>query len=88
MADLKNETDINSNVWWQVTEARVDDYNKTDFSSMLQMINDDLDLRVFGAEGQDYYWQFVCDRRKDSAPHPCLLQCVETLSNLLTHNVS
>ena len=60
MADqdnLKPATDIDSNVWYQITEEDVDDYDGA-FKSMLQTW-DDGGFRVFPVANRTTYWQFV-----------------------------
>ncbi|KAK7428614.1 hypothetical protein QQZ08_004875 [Neonectria magnoliae] len=54
MADLDAVT-LDSNVWYAITEARVDNYEKKSFNSNLQ-IEDTGNLGVWGAVEQ--YWQF------------------------------
>lgn len=46
---------LDSNVWYHVTEARVDDYDKANFTSALQVEDDD-GVAVWSAV--DHYWQF------------------------------
>ncbi|KPM36061.1 hypothetical protein AK830_g10507 [Neonectria ditissima] len=55
MANLDAVT-LDSNVWYAITEARVDDYDKKSFSSSLQIVEDTGDLGVWGAVEQ--FWQF------------------------------
>ncbi|KAF7542529.1 hypothetical protein G7Z17_g11492 [Cylindrodendrum hubeiense] len=46
---------LDSNVWYHVTEARVDDYDKDNFTSSFQ-VEDDNGVAVWGFV--DHYWQF------------------------------
>jgi hypothetical protein len=59
MSDLKPATKIDPNVWYQLTEAAVDDY-EGDFVSSLQPVAQDDDLHVWPAKGINAFWQFVC----------------------------
>ncbi|RSM08918.1 hypothetical protein CEP52_004379 [Fusarium oligoseptatum] len=57
MSDLKPATKIDPNVWYQLTEAAVDDY-EGDFVSSLQPVAQDDDLHVWPAKGINAFWQF------------------------------
>ncbi|KAJ4248767.1 hypothetical protein NW762_012605 [Fusarium torreyae] len=54
--DLKPASDIDSNVWYQISEENVDDYDGS-FESMLQTW-DDGGFRVFPVANRTTYWQF------------------------------
>lgn len=58
---LKPATDLDSNVWYQLSELAVDD-DDVDLKSMLQPTSPGGDLRVWDANQQSY-WQFVCYTR-------------------------
>ena len=58
MADLKAATNIDPNVWYHVTEGRVDDYKKPKFNAQLQITDKDAFMAVWAAN-VDHYWQFV-----------------------------
>ncbi|KAG5764363.1 hypothetical protein H9Q69_008512 [Fusarium xylarioides] len=55
-ANLKPATDIDSNVWYQLTELAVDDYDGK-LKTMLQPTSPGGDLRVWPAN-KNSYWQF------------------------------
>ncbi|KAH7303789.1 hypothetical protein B0I35DRAFT_517115 [Stachybotrys elegans] len=56
-------TDIDPNVWYQVSEARVDDYADDDLNSELQVTNADTGaLGLWGATGHRWQFQSVDDR--------------------------
>ncbi|KAJ4172389.1 hypothetical protein NW754_002586 [Fusarium falciforme] len=57
MSDLKPATKIDPNVWYQLTEAAVDDY-EGDFVSSLQPVAQDDDLHVWPAKDINAFWQF------------------------------
>ncbi|KAI8711570.1 hypothetical protein NCS52_01420800 [Fusarium sp. LHS14.1] len=58
MSDFKPATKIDPNVWYQLTEAAVDDY-EGDFVSSLQPVAQDDDLHVWPVKGINAFWQFV-----------------------------
>ncbi|KAM4057142.1 ricin-type beta-trefoil lectin domain-like domain-containing protein [Hirsutella rhossiliensis] len=53
---LKPVTDLDSNVWWHLSETRVDNYTKPTFGAMLQ-VADNGGIFVYGT-GANQYWQF------------------------------
>lgn len=65
MPTLEPATDLDSNVWYQLSELAVDD-NDGDFKSMLQPTAPGGDLRV-GAANKQSYWQFVCNLSRESS---------------------
>ncbi|WZH46988.1 Transmembrane alpha-helix [Fusarium acuminatum] len=65
---LKPATDLDSNVWYQLSELAVDD-DDVDLKSMLQPTSPGGDLRVWDANKQSY-WQF--------RTRPCLMPIDDT----------
>ncbi|KAJ4251458.1 hypothetical protein NW762_011441 [Fusarium torreyae] len=72
-ANLKAATDIDSNVWYQLTELAVDSYDKT-FVSMLQPTSPGGDLRVW-TPNVESYWQF---QKVGNKPGRYALRCSKT----------
>lgn len=57
MSTLEPATDLDPNVWYQISELAVDTADK-DLNSMLQPTAPGGDLRVWPGN-KDSYWQFV-----------------------------
>ncbi|KND87937.1 hypothetical protein TOPH_07432 [Tolypocladium ophioglossoides CBS 100239] len=73
MSDLKAATNIDPNVWYHLTEGRVDDHKKDKFGSMLQVVHDDF-LAVWGTD-VNQYWQF---QPVDDKPGRFAVRCSST----------
>ncbi|EWZ80159.1 hypothetical protein BFJ70_g14229 [Fusarium oxysporum] len=73
MPTLEPATDLDSNVWYQLSELAVDD-NDGDFKSMLQPTAPGGDLRV-GAANKQSYWQF---QKIGNKPGRYQLRCSDT----------
>ncbi|KAF5976901.1 hypothetical protein FBULB1_6727 [Fusarium bulbicola] len=73
MSDLKPATDIDSNVWYQLSELAVDD-NDGALKSMLQPTAPGGDLRVWDANKQSY-WQF---QKIGNEPGRYQIRCSDT----------
>lgn len=76
--DIKNlkPAKLDSNVWYHVSEGRVDDVKKkTKLSSMLRIVKDGTPA-VWPAEGINQYWQFQAV--SSSSPGRYVLRCSKT----------
>ncbi|KAI1013642.1 hypothetical protein LB503_010620 [Fusarium chuoi] len=73
MPNLEPATDLDSNVWYQLSELAVDD-NDGDFKSMLQPTAPGGDLRV-GTPNGNSYWQF---QKIGNKPGRYQLRCSDT----------
>ncbi|CVL07647.1 uncharacterized protein FMAN_14524 [Fusarium mangiferae] len=73
MPTLEPATDLDSNVWYQLSELAVDD-NDGDFKSMLQPTAPGGDLRV-GTPNGNSYWQF---QKIGNKPGRYQLRCSDT----------